>query len=301
MSSSRERESAHAAARIHHAPFPSGLLDPSAMDLRERPDGAGGRRHPWERARARFFARLVSRALARGPTPPGPLLDVGGGDGFFARTVADAVPGLEVVCWDPGYEDPAVDLAGLEEAVGPRVRLAASPPARHFPALTLLDVLEHVPDDDAFLRRVLAERGSPGAVVVVSVPAWPALYAQHDLRLRHHRRYHPRAIRSLLGGAGIEVRASGGLFASLLPLRLVQTFRERLAGRGVRPSDLGPREDALPPPPPLRFDGPAPLAWAAEALLDADARTAEALGRAPWSLPGLSFWAVGRWSGGGHG
>jgi len=52
------------------------------MDLVEWPP-KGKERHPWEKARFRFFSRILQDAgLGRRPVS---ILDVGSGDGWFSR------------------------------------------------------------------------------------------------------------------------------------------------------------------------------------------------------------------------
>ncbi|MBF0309146.1 MAG: class I SAM-dependent methyltransferase [Magnetococcales bacterium] len=70
----------------------------------------------------------------------------------------------------------------------------------------LMDVLEHIDDDVAFLRNLFAMLPEHG-LVLISVPAMPVLYSQWDRQLGHFRR-HTRA--------GLEeriVRAGGRCLA----------------------------------------------------------------------------------------
>jgi hypothetical protein len=116
----------------------------------------------------------------------------------------------------------------------------------------------------------------------VTVPAWPGLYGAHDVRLRHRRRYAPAAARSLLRGAGLEVRADGGLFTTLLAARCAQIARERLVPAARPPADLG--------------------AWRAGAaatalvrrVLACDAWLSSVGSRLGITVPGLSYWALCR-------
>lgn len=241
------------------------------MDLVEATRGGTQRRHPWETARASFFLRLLADA---GCLKPGvSVLDVGAGDAWFASRLADATPGLSVTCWDTGYESSGVQLPDH-----PSLRFVAAPPAGRFGLALLLDVLEHIEDDASFLRSIVDERLAPGAAVLVSVPAWPRLFSEHDRRLRHHRRYAPAAARALLVRSGLRVERSGGLFHALLLPRLAMltlfSFRE--------PADAGSwRHGAL-----------------ATALTDGVLAADNALSRftstAGFDLPGLSWWALCR-------
>ncbi len=247
------------------------------MDLRERPSGPF-LRHPWETARARFFGELV-RSHFPGAAPAR-ILDVGAGDGWLARELARKGPGLgEIVCWDAGYAD---GVPGDLVADAPAsVRFRADRPQERFGFLLLLDVLEHLEDDRAFLTSLVGENLAPQGRLLVSVPAWPWLFGAHDRALGHQRRYSPRSCRGLLRAAGLQVLHSGGLFASLLALRLPLRILEGMRG---------------PAPPPA----PSSLQWRhgeasarlVERLLGLDARVSRAASRGRLELPGLSYWAV---------
>jgi hypothetical protein len=213
------------------------------MDLVER-SALLGRRHPWEVARARFFLRLLDRLGVRAATAS--WLDVGAGDAWFARQLRAVVPdGARVACWDVNYGDarPPVDADDDRTAdgaapggPGPALEFSAQRPTGVFEGVLLLDVMEHVEDDVGFLRDVVAHSLAPGGWVLVSVPAYQSLFSDHDRFLRHERRYSPGAIRAAVQGAGLRVQSRGGLFHSLLPVRIAQVGRERARHR---PPDAG--------------------------------------------------------------
>jgi 2-polyprenyl-3-methyl-5-hydroxy-6-metoxy-1,4-benzoquinol methylase len=271
------------------------------MDLREW-WGELSVRHPWETARAGFFRRAVAEIT------PGPVrvLDVGAGDGFLSEGLLAALaPGSEITCFDPHYSDE--HLAQLRRA-RPALRFtreldrpeapAGAPPDRRgaaFDRLLLLDVVEHVPEDRAFLRGLVAERLAPGAIAVISVPAWPLLYSRHDLALGHYRRYTPKALRALVADAGLELLAHGNLFGSLLPARALGKALEVARGRRAVPPEDGTAPAALGDAIGVgRWSGGRPLTRAIEAALACDAALSRAAARAALPLPGLSTWAIAR-------
>jgi SAM-dependent methyltransferase len=246
------------------------------MDLREQPAGPF-RRHPWEVARSRFFAGLIERHAGSAPAR---VLDVGSGDAWFARELAIRSQGrLRIVCWDEGYRDE--DLRQLASCASGSLRFCAERPLERFGWLLLLDVLEHVEHDAALLAGLARENLEPGGRALVSVPAWPALFNQHDRNLGHLRRYSPRRCLELLRQSGLRVLLSGGLFTSLLPLRAAQALLE------ARDTPAAPL-------------APAPLAWRhgeraarlAERWLALDAALGATAGRLRLHVPGLSCWAL---------
>jgi len=83
--------------------------------------------------------------------------------------------------------------------------------------VTALDVLEHLEDDEQAareLRRVLR----PDGVLVVAVPADPALWSAHDDAVGHLRRYTEESLRTLLAGAGFEIERLWSWNVLLRPL-----------------------------------------------------------------------------------
>ena len=193
------------------------------MDLRER-QAAPSHRHPWETARARFVVDLLAEHGVKGDGARRPrVLDVGAGDGFIAGVVAEAA--CEVVACDVAFS-PA-DVAALSAVAG--VTATTRLPDGAFDAGLALDVIEHVDDDVALLAELRA-RVRPGGLVVVTVPAWPALSSRHDIALGHRRRYTPRACRAAAEAAGLVVERAGGLFHALLLPRGLAVLGEVVAG-----------------------------------------------------------------------
>ena len=241
------------------------------MDLAER--GDTDRRHPWEVERARFFRALIARHLDG--RRPARVLDVGAGDGWFAGELGAELAGGEIVCWDVNYASSELD-APLPEGV---VRTAVEPEGT-FDLVLLLDVIEHVEDDAAFLDASVVPHLHAGSLVVVSVPAYQRLFSSHDEALAHHRRYSSRQLRVLLAPR-FDIVARGGLFASLLPVRAAAVARERIAGPPEGHGIGG-------------WSGGETLTRAVSAVLAADAGAGGWLAARGVATPGLSTWAVCR-------
>ena len=195
--------------------------------------------------------------------------------GSRQELLPDLGPTAEVVCWDVNYR--SEDLA---TPAGARIARTSERPDGPFDLVLLLDVLEHVEDDEGFLAGAVVPLMAPGGTAVVSVPAHPALFSDHDRMLQHHRRYRPADLRGLLA-RHLELIDRGSVFASLLAPRAVSVLAER-AGRHHDPTGVG-----------AWTAGPA-LTAALTAVLDADATATAGLSRRGLPVPGLSTWAVGR-------
>jgi SAM-dependent methyltransferase len=74
-----------------------------------------------------------------------------------------------------------------------------------FDACILVNVLEHVEDDGAMLRR-LRELLKPSGSLLLFVPALPILYGTLDALVHHHRRYTKSSLRSEVERANFAVR-----------------------------------------------------------------------------------------------
>jgi SAM-dependent methyltransferase len=97
-----------------------------------------------------------------------------------------------------------------------------------FDAVTCLDVVEHTPDDRAALAE-LQRVTRPGGLLLVTVPAYQALWSQHDEVNLHFHRYDSSSLRAAARSARWHV-VTDSHFNSLLlapaaAVRLVQRHR----------------------------------------------------------------------------
>jgi 2-polyprenyl-3-methyl-5-hydroxy-6-metoxy-1,4-benzoquinol methylase len=72
-------------------------------------------------------------------------------------------------------------------------------------SVVCLNVLEHIEDDAAALQQMRAIL-SPGGVIVLMVPAFPALSGPIDRNLGHYRRYTRRSLMKLAVACELRVR-----------------------------------------------------------------------------------------------
>ncbi len=240
------------------------------MDIREQQQATSTMRHPWERARRRFVERLV----ARWSTAQRRIVDIGAGDGFVAEGFV--ARGAHVIAIDP-----AASSAQLQRlcALGIDARTEL-PDDASADVVLLLDVIEHVEDDVALLKRAARQLHTTG-VVVVTVPAWPRLFSSHDTALGHHRRYTPATLRAAIAAAGLDLVDDGAVFASLLLPRALTVFRERFSAPSPAPSPAASGVG--------HFIAPPVVGNVLTSILDVDARLSQGL-----RLPGLSLFAVAR-------
>jgi SAM-dependent methyltransferase len=157
----------------------------------------------------RYLLGLV-RSHARSD---GRVLDFGAGAGQFALPLAEL--GFDVTALEPD------EL--LRGRLHGRIAAVADPdelPDRAFQCIYTLNVLEHIPDDVAALRRVRTKLRSDGTLLIY-VPAFPLLYTSMDAKVGHLRRYTRRTLLAAVRAAGFAVERcayvdSLGFFAALV-------------------------------------------------------------------------------------
>jgi 2-polyprenyl-3-methyl-5-hydroxy-6-metoxy-1,4-benzoquinol methylase len=192
-------------------------------------------RHWWWRSREAHLVATIRR-LARS-TSIARLLDVGCGDGLFFEALArfGTVDGLEP---DESLLDDSPQRERIRVGtLGPEFQ-----PERPYDLVLLLDVLEHIEADVEALAAAF-EATRPGGLLLLTVPALPWLWSQHDEANQHFRRYRKQSLRNVLQAVGFEVESLRYFFAwTVAPMLL----RRWLAPSGMGRADY---EVSIPPAP----------------------------------------------------
>jgi SAM-dependent methyltransferase len=151
------------------------------------------------------------------------VLEVGAGIGSNAQIFKD-IPcerwvGLEpdaAMCARMGHASHGGSVpAGHEVRCGLSTSL---PAAETFDTILYIDVLEHIEDDRAELKRIRRHLRPGGHIVIVS-PAHAFLYSEFDRKIGHFRRYDKRSLRDVvpdgLSLVTLHYLDSVGMLASL--------------------------------------------------------------------------------------
>ena len=197
--------------------------------------------HWWWRSREAILMDVLARFCPRRGDLD--VLDVGCGDGLF-------FPVLERFGNVRGIE---VD-EGLLDSEGPyRERIHTKPLGDEayrgddwrFDLITALDVVEHIADDRAAVSDMVRML-RPGGVIVVTVPAFQALWDYHDELNRHYRRYTSRSLRNLFEDQPIRLLQLRYLFHGLFPPKyLVAKLNRRRARKLEQHAIPGPAINRL--------------------------------------------------------
>jgi SAM-dependent methyltransferase len=231
-------------------------------------------RHPWETARAVAIERILRDAKVQ----PGAVLDYGCGDGFTGERVLRALGARELLGFDihltneqcAAHSSRQITYANDWSRTG----------SHSFDLCLLCDVIEHVAHDRALLELV-RDRLSNSGQVMVTVPAFQALFTNHDRALKHFRRYTLAQLEGVITSAGLEVASSGYMFASLLAGRGLAKLVEALKPK-VDSDEFGIGA----------WNGSPALTRAIESVLNLDNSVLLGLASRGIKLPGLSAWAL---------
>ncbi|HVH78374.1 MAG TPA: class I SAM-dependent methyltransferase, partial [Stellaceae bacterium] len=142
----------------------------------------------------------IVEAVRRFP-PRGPLVDVGGGNGFVTLGLQQA--GYEAALVEPDPHGAAAARArGIEHVICGAFQDVGFAEGS-VDALGLFDVLEHIEDDFGALRTFHRCLG-PGGRLYLTVPAYQWLASDRDRALGHFRRYSLKSLRALVAQAGFK-------------------------------------------------------------------------------------------------
>jgi len=216
------------------------------MDLREsqRSQNKSAARHPWELARFEVLYSLIKKYVPQIPGKTNIVFDIGCGDAFFIENLAERLPNSRFVAIDSAFDDDMVEMYNnklgqtniqafnsLEKATQNNIDKTD--------IVLLLDVIEHIADDISFLKSLRANPViTDNTLFVITAPAFQALFCSRDRFLGHKRRYNNRQLKNSIEQAGLKEISSGYFFFSLLPLRLLQVFIEKMIPGGTG-SDKG--------------------------------------------------------------
>jgi SAM-dependent methyltransferase len=195
------------------------------------------RDHWWFVGRRRILTALIERFRPR--TGPLRILEVGCGTGSNIAML-QGFGTVDAIEPDDHARAFASKRTGLTIKGGylPDVPLQDG----YYDLIVLLDVLEHIPDDQAALA-ALRPKLAPGGRLLLAVPAMPSLWSGHDIAHHHQRRYTARTLEQVVRAAGFRKLHRGAFNTLLLPAIVSVRWLNRLLGR------TGGDEDRIPPRP----------------------------------------------------
>ncbi|HUG19062.1 MAG TPA: class I SAM-dependent methyltransferase [Planctomycetaceae bacterium] len=134
------------------------------------------------------------------------VLDIGCGSGrLLTRLMQDG--------FAPQGIEPDPELRKLAARMTPDLKILAGGGERvgefrdAFDTITIIDVLEHIEDDNQQLE-LMFQALQPGGRLVVVVPAHGWLYGKRDQNVGHYRRYSRKMLLDRVRAAGFEIESS---------------------------------------------------------------------------------------------
>jgi len=186
-------------------------------------------------AEARNYCRWILDFFA--PYLGKKIIEIGAGAGTFSELLLRIDRISKLVLFEPGANlFPLLQEQFLDNS---RVRLqpgSFDPSVLEEPAdsIVLVNVLEHISDDDALLLQI-RQSLRPGGRVLLFVPALEWNYGSLDRAFGHHRRYSKPGLRKKLEHAGFRIEQAR--YVNFLGI--ASWF---LAGRVLRQKTLRPRQ-----------------------------------------------------------
>jgi len=145
--------------------------------------------HFWVRRRFEVLQRLAGGELSDAQH----MAEIGCGHGLLQRQIEDTY-GHEVTGFDLNEHALKRNLSRRSRVCCYDIFKMDAQLKEQFDVVFLFDILEHITEEDRFLR-ALAFYLAPGAKLVLNVPAGQWAYSSYDVAVGHVRRYSIRTLR----------------------------------------------------------------------------------------------------------
>jgi SAM-dependent methyltransferase len=175
----------------------------------------------WFQYRAKVITGLMSRYYEKSTK----TVDVGGGNGY--TTMIAQRSGFEMSLLEPSEEACRnARKRGIEAHAGLMTR--DYPDDGMYEQALLLDVLEHIEDDQDFLD-LLHKKIARGGLLLITVPAYKLLWSSEDDYAKHYRRYTKKELREKAEKSGFDVLYAGYFMQFLfIPILFIRVWLERI-------------------------------------------------------------------------
>ncbi len=154
------------------------------------------------------------------------FFDIGGGNGFVSKRLQDE--GVEVLLVEPGEMGALnANTRGIKNILCSTLENAGFVQNK-IDSIGLFDVVEHIENDDAFLKNINRYMKDNG-YIYITVPAYNFLWSNEDDDAGHFRRYSMTELNELLKKSGFSITYSTYIFSILpLPVLLFRSIPSKL-------------------------------------------------------------------------
>ena len=195
------------------------------MDLTEKTKNLN--RHPWELSRSYNILKLL-----QANDNSFVYADIGAGDKYFTSKLLSITDG-KVFAIDNEYKK----SESVEDGI---ICLNDSSLLKNnsIDFIIIMDVLEHIKNDNAFLEEIL-EKLKPHGKLIITVPAMQFLFSSHDVFLKHYRRYSRKRLINLLQKQKIIIEQNYYFYSTLFLLRCISLLIEMLKSKKQESMGIG--------------------------------------------------------------
>ena len=194
------------------------------MDLKETEIlGDGIADHWYYSSKAKMLEDVI------GPIAKRKILDIGAGSAFFSKYLLENTSAQECMCLDISYPSNSQTTHH-----GKPIYFCKENSPYNADLVLLMDVLEHIPDDIAFLK-TFVEQLPAGTNFLITVPAFQFLWSGHDVFLEHQRRYTLKGLNEVVRQCGLVPQKQFYYYGLVFPLALVTRLTDRLSGANQKP------------------------------------------------------------------
>ena len=157
---------------------------------------------------------FIKKAIIRGRDVDEKLIDVGAGSALFSKELLRIEAISSAVAVDTGYQ---IDSDDAEF----NMKYQRNSDYKGFSIYLMTDVLEHIENDLSFLEMIV-NNASSGSKFIITVPAHQSLWSEHDVYLKHFRRYTKKELVSLANKSGIKILECRYTYSTLFFIAYLQ-------------------------------------------------------------------------------
>jgi hypothetical protein len=157
---------------------------------------------------------FIKKAIIRSRDVDEKLIDVGAGSALFSKELLRIRAISSAVAVDMGYQ---IDSDDAEF----NMKYQRNSDYKGFSIYLMTDVLEHIENDLSFLETIV-NNASSGSKFIITVPAHQSLWSEHDVYLKHFRRYTKKELVTLANKSGIEILECRYTYSTLFFIAYLQ-------------------------------------------------------------------------------
>lgn len=205
------------------------------MDIREAINNKSNSisRHPWELARIEIVEKFIHETTSNLDTSIINIIDIGCGDIFVLETLRSHFNFKSLIGIDIALDSSAIALFE-KKYTNTNISIyndinQISVNDNENSIVLLLDVVEHIEDDDVFLSNLIKYNFvNDKTTFLITVPSFQCLYSKHDEYLLHFHRYKNSELVKQLQDCNYKIQRKGYLFFILLLPRILSVLKEKI-------------------------------------------------------------------------